>query len=135
DFDENFSLSVTATAEETDPDTGETTFATSAPVTFEVAVGAVADAPTVTVEAASGAEDRAIPLTIHADAAAEDLAGEVVSLTISGVAAGASLSAGTDNGDGTWTLTPAQLDGLTITPPEDSGADFTLQVTATAEET
>ena len=135
DFDENFSLSVTATAEETDPDTGETTFATSAPVTFEVAVGAVADAPTVTVEAASGAEDGAIPLTIDANAAAEDLAGEVVSLTISGVPAGASLSAGTDNGDGTWTLTPTQLDGLTITPPEDSGADFTLQVTATAAET
>ena len=29
---------------------------------------------------------------------------------------GAVLSAGTDNGDGTWTLTPDQLTGLAVTP-------------------
>ena len=45
---------------------------------------------------------------------------------------GARLSAGTDNGDGTWSLTPDQLIGLTITPPSDSDADFTLTVTATS---
>ncbi len=46
--------------------------------------------------------------------------------------AGATLSAGTDNGDGSWTLTPAQLTGLTITPPANSDADFTLTVTSTS---
>ncbi len=46
--------------------------------------------------------------------------------------AGASLSAGTDNGDGTWILTQGQLSGLTVTPPADSDADFTLTVTATS---
>ncbi len=53
-------------------------------------------------------------------------------VTISDVPAGAVLSAGTNNGNGSWTLTPAQLAGLTITPPDDSDADFTLTVTSTA---
>ncbi len=44
-------------------------------------------------------------------------------------------SAGTDNLDGSWTLTPAQLAGLTITPPAHSDSEFQLTVTATATET
>src|SRR5438105_1502641 len=36
---------------------------------------------------------------------------------MSGVPTGASLNHGIDNGGGSWTLTPAQLSGLTITPP------------------
>ena len=43
--------------------------------------------------------------------------------------AGSSLSAGRDNGDGTWTLTAEDLPGLTITGP-DSG-DFSLKIVAT----
>ena len=46
--------------------------------------------------------------------------------------AGAALSAGADQGGGVWTLTPAQLAGLTITPPTNSDADFDLTVTATS---
>ncbi|MEK7821395.1 MAG: calcium-binding protein, partial [Pseudomonadota bacterium] len=56
-------------------------------------------------------------------------------ITIAGVPDGATLSAGTDNllpnADGTYTLTAAQLDGLTLTPADDSAADFSLTVTAT----
>ena len=59
---------------------------------------------------------------------------ESLEITISDVPDGATLSAGTDNGDGSWTLTPAQLTGLTVTPPTDSDADFTLTVTAAATE-
>ena len=59
---------------------------------------------------------------------------EILSITISGVPSGAVLSAGTDNGDGSWTLTPEQLSGLTITPPANSDADFTLTVTATSQD-
>src|SRR5205085_2915915 len=59
---------------------------------------------------------------------------ETLSIEISGVPAGASLSAGTDNGGGVWTLTPAELVGLTLTPAADSDADFTLTVTATTTE-
>ena len=39
-----------------------------------------------------------------------------VSVTITGVPADATLSAGTNNGNGSWTLTPAQLNGLTSRP-------------------
>src|SRR5690606_6209124 len=69
------------------------------------------------------------------DAALTDTDGsETLSITISGVPTGAMLSAGTNLGNGTWTLTPAQLAGLTITPPANSDADFTLTVTATSKE-
>ncbi|MBX2805869.1 MAG: hypothetical protein KTR19_07850, partial [Hyphomicrobiales bacterium] len=52
--------------------------------------------------------------------------------TISDVPDGATLSAGTDNGDGTWTLTPDQLGGLTITPPQDFSGEIELTVAATS---
>src|SRR5204862_6513830 len=55
-------------------------------------------------------------------------------LTIAGVPKGAVLSAGTDTGNGIWTLTPAQLSGLTIKPPANSDTAFTLTVTATSTE-
>ena len=56
----------------------------------------------------------------------------ISAIIISGVPNGASLSTGADNGDGSWSLTQAQLDGLTITPPADSHADFSLNVEATS---
>src|SRR5437870_3567256 len=45
-----------------------------------------------------------------------------------------SRAVGRDNGGGVWTLTPAELVGLTLTPAADSDADFTLTVTATTTE-
>ncbi|MEO5337842.1 MAG: Ig-like domain-containing protein [Magnetospirillum sp. WYHS-4] len=118
-----FDLSVMATATENDGDT-ETGAAS-----FTVTVAGGADAPTLAVRDAAGLEDSAIALDIGA--ALTDL-DETLSIIVGGVPAGASLSAGTDNGDGTWTLTAAQLDGLKITPPADSNADFALTVTATS---
>jgi len=59
---------------------------------------------------------------------------ETLSLQVSGIPDGANLSAGTDNGDGSWTLTPAQLDGLSVTVPNSVTADFDLSVSATATE-
>ena len=84
DFDEDFELSVTATAEEVDPETGEVTTATSDPVALDVSVVAQADAPTVETTDASGLEDGGpIALDIDPAAAAEDINGEVTSVTIS----------------------------------------------------
>ena len=84
--------------------------------TVTVEVTAVPDVPFITAEPASGAEDTAIPLTVSAEVLGlEGLA----SVTVAGVPAGGQLSAGTDNGDGTWTLQPDELDGLNITPPPD----------------
>jgi VCBS repeat-containing protein len=56
---------------------------------------------------------------------------DVVALRITGVPADATLSAGTHNSDGSWTLTPAQLSGLTLT----AGAATTTSLTVTATNT
>ncbi len=124
----DFDLAISATATENDGDTNTVSVTTSvSPPDL------VADDPTLTTSAASGEEDRAIALSI--DAGLTDTDGsETLSITISDVPDGAVLSAGTDNGDGTWTLSADDLDGLTITPAENSDADFTLGVSATTTE-
>ena len=91
--------------------------------------GPGANSPGLIVGNVRGAEDTTIALNITAVAAGEN---ETVTVTIAGMPAGAALSAGTDNGDGTWTLTAEQLRGLTLIPPEDAADDFALTVTATA---
>src|SRR6185437_7916323 len=83
---------------------------------------------------ATGNEDTAIALNIGAALTDTDGSESITNVTIAGVPTGAALSAGTNNGDGTWTLTPAQLSGLTITPPANSDADFNLTVKATSTE-
>jgi Ca2+-binding RTX toxin-like protein len=128
DSDADFSLTVAATSTETaNGDTAQTVG------TIDVSVAAAADAPTLTVNDGSGTEDTAIALDITSALTDTD-GSETLSVTISGVPAGAALSAGTDNGGGTWTLAPSDLAGLTITPPSGSADDFTLTVTATSTE-
>jgi hypothetical protein len=99
--------------------------------TVSITVNPVSDAPSLTVLPASGNEDTAIALSI---AAALVDPSEILSITIGSVPAGAVLSAGTNNQNGTWTLTQAQLTGLTITPPSNSDAGFTLTVTAISKD-
>jgi hypothetical protein len=123
---------------ESDTATGEDTLPASptAPrggATRRPPPGREAGAPKLGVSDASGAEDSAIALDISS-ALACDGGFESLTVTISGVPSGATLSAGRDNGDGSWSLSAGDLDGLAITPPADSGADFTLAVTATASE-
>jgi len=74
-------------------------------------------------------EDSAFLLDIKAELT--DIT-EILSVTISGVPEGATLSAGTELpvGSGIWILTAAQLGGLTLTPPDNSNEDFQLTVTA-----
>ncbi|MEX2450074.1 MAG: cadherin-like domain-containing protein, partial [Rhodospirillales bacterium] len=122
DFNGALNLEVTASTSEG--------ISSEAPAVLPVVVAAVDDVPDVTVAAADGDEDTAIELDI--EAAVPGSTETVESVTIAGVPAGALLSAGTDNGDGSWMLTPDQLSGLTITPPEGDSTDFTLQVSATS---
>jgi hypothetical protein len=126
--DADFQLTVTATSTEAN---GGATASTS--TTLDVVVDPVADAPMLTVQNASGAEDSAIALNVAAALTDTD-GSETLAVTVAGVPNGAALSAGTDNGDGSWTLTPDQLAGLTITPPANSDQDFQLTVTATSTE-
>lgn len=109
---------------------GITAFSTGSD-TAAIAVSAVADAPTLTVTPAIGNPNTAIPLNINA--ALVDIDGsENLAVQIAGVPTSASLSAGTNLGNGVWQITPAQLAGLTLTSSTES--NFNLTVTATSTE-
>jgi hypothetical protein len=132
----DFTLQVSATSEDVDPETGAVT-TTSTAVDLPVTVLGVADDPTVSAGNVSGDEDTAIDLDISAGLTDTD-GSETLSVTIAGVPVGAVLSLGTDNGDGTWTIDdPAevsQLNNLTFTPPQDFFGDINLAVSSTATE-
>ncbi|RAR59039.1 putative secreted protein (type I secretion substrate), partial [Onishia taeanensis] len=101
-------------------------------VTINGATGEVAG---TTYEVVTGYE-----YSIDVSAALQDRDGsESLSLLIEGVPEGATLSQGTDNGDGTWTLSvaPGEQDfatNLTMTTPANVNGGFTLTVKATATE-
>ncbi|WP_231877032.1 hypothetical protein, partial [Oleiphilus sp. HI0067] len=94
----------------------------------EVTLEAVADAPAVSASDVNGDENSAIALDITGSLADNDGSESVTGYTISDVPLDATLSAGTDNGDGSWTLTAAELAGLTITPAIGHLSDIVLQV-------
>lgn len=82
---------------------------------------------------AIGLEDTAITLDV-ASALIDTDGSESFTLTFSGMLTGAVLSAGQQNQDGTWTLTAAELDSLTITPAEHFNGEMSLTVTAVSVE-
>ncbi len=128
DFSGSFDLEVTATATEADGDS-----ATSETTSFTVNVEGVADGPELSVSNGSGLEDS--PISLEISSALTDTDGsESLSVQVSNVPEGATLSAGVDNGDGTWTLNPDQLDGLSVTPPSNFSGSFDLEITATTTE-
>lgn len=110
---------------------GVDAFGESPPAVVTINLKAVADAPTLGTGNTGGSEGSPISLPITAALVDTD-GSEALSISITGVPAGATLSAGTPLGGGAYSLTPAQLVGLTITVP-DNGA-FTLGVAATATE-
>ncbi|MFN0044006.1 MAG: beta strand repeat-containing protein [Alphaproteobacteria bacterium] len=126
--DEDFVLGVRAIAREDDGSEAVVTAAIS------VAVNAVADAPILSAVDATGAEDAPVALDIRAALADLDGSETLSAVTISGMPEGARLSAGTDNGDGTWTLAASELAGLTLTPPANMSAAIVLNVSARATE-
>ena len=125
-------LVVTATA--TESANGDTA---SASTLMNVITDAVIDAPSIDAADVTGNEDTAIPLTINVSRGDDTADGsEVLSnITVSGVPAGATLNHGTDMGGGVWSLTTADLAGLTITPAHNYNGDFTLTVSVTDTET
>jgi VCBS repeat-containing protein len=119
---------------------------TSEPISLDVEVNATVDAPEVVDIAARGDEDAAIPLDINSAISLDTegiIDGTLDSVSITNIPDGATMSYVDDAGaaqsititGGGATLTPAQLDGLTITPPSDDAGDFNLSFTATATDT
>ena len=102
--------------------------------TIDVAVTGVADSPTLTVtDAVPAYEDRSQPVDISQ--ATIDAAVPGTTVTISGVPAGATLSSGTDNGDGSWAVPSDELSGLMVTPASGSSDDMSLTVSVTGNST
>lgn len=58
--------------------------------------------------------------------------GTTISFLIAGLPDGSSLSSGTDHGNGCWSLTQHELDGLFFNPPEGFAGSISLNITATA---
>ena len=125
DVDFNLHISVTVTE-----DDGDTLTRTD---DITVVVNAVVDTPNLNVTNVVGNEDTNIALNLSASLNDTD-GSETLSINISGIPVGATLSAGTVNPDGTVTLLPTELSGLTITPPKDSNLDFYLTVEATSQD-
>jgi hypothetical protein len=98
-----------------------------------VSLAPVPQAPLVTAADAAGLEDQPIALGLSAALADRD-GSESLSLVLEGLPQGSRLSAGVNNGDGSWTLTPAQLNGLTLTPPRNWSGGMALTLVGHAME-
>jgi Ca2+-binding RTX toxin-like protein len=104
---------------------------------FTVTVAAVADAPTIAQFAATpGTAGQPGGIALSLNVSFPDTDGsEVHEITIAGVPAGVTLSAGTyDGAAALWRLTPAQLLNLKLNAPAGWSQDLTLTATARATE-
>ena len=73
-----------------------------------------------------------VPFNIGASLVDTDGSESLSAITVSGVPSGVVLSAGTDNGDGTWTLSSGDLAGLTaFFPSNTDGSNIAVSVTST----
>ena len=106
----------------------------SPPARVNITVTAVPDPPILTVADVEQEEPGTpIPLNI-ASALVDEDESETLSILIEGLPEGATLSAGQVNVDGSYTLLPEELDGLSMIPPPVNAQNFTLTITATATE-
>jgi len=126
-FSGEFNLAVSAVAEEVDG------HAATQDGTLAVTITGIADTPLLEISKAEGEEDAPIPLQI--DASLSDTDGsESLVVSVTGLPDGASLSAGSAELDGSWSLEPADLAGLVFTPAPHYSGQFELVVSATASE-
>ncbi|WP_259782460.1 VCBS domain-containing protein [Aestuariispira ectoiniformans] len=96
-----------------------------------IRVTPVADMPTVTTAEATGVEDHAVDLNVGAELTDGS---EALTVTISGVPDGATLTGGIDLGGGVWSVDPGQLDSLKLNPPTDFSGEIEMTLHATSTE-
>ncbi|MFV3130959.1 beta strand repeat-containing protein [Niveispirillum sp. KHB5.9] len=119
----NGTLPITVTAQSSTADGSTNSISQTLNVTVAAQIGQVLTG--LLLPAINGLEDTSI--TIGTSLVSLNLLG-AVSVTIGGVPAGATLSAGTKNGDGTWTVGQSLLSTLKITPPTKDSSDFQLGI-------
>ncbi len=117
-------LTVTATTTAPGGDSASTT------ATLRVSLAAVADPPVLEVADAAGVEGEEVALSIMARLA-EDAGEEELMVLLSGLPAGAQLSAGTALADGSWALTAGDLSGLTMSVAPGTSGEIPLTIAAT----
>ncbi|MDD9901095.1 MAG: type I secretion C-terminal target domain-containing protein, partial [Alphaproteobacteria bacterium] len=127
DFDMT-GLTVTATA-------SDGSVSASATDTANIFVDAVIDGPTINATNSSGSDNTPIALNISVDAGGDTDGSETLgNVIITGVPAGATLSAGTQTAPGTWEVPVADLAGLALTPVRGFDGDITLNLSVTESE-
>ncbi|MBF0603779.1 MAG: VCBS repeat-containing protein [Nitrospirae bacterium] len=124
DSDADFRLAITATSTHGTDSATATDF-------INVVIEPMADLPILTVHHSSGIEDVSIPLDVSVSLTDWD-GSEMLSIQIGDLPEGARLSAGRESGDGLWTLTAADLDGLRFLPPPHFKGALSLSVVARA---
>ena len=100
---------------------------------FIVNINAVADAANVSVGNVAGLEDQAIKLDLGASLSDVD-GSETMKVAIKGVPEGFTLSTGTRNADGSWSVAQSDLDKVSINAPKDFNGQVNLTLEATTTE-
>jgi Ca2+-binding RTX toxin-like protein len=100
---------------------------------FSVNVNAVPDAANVSVGNVVGLEDQAIKLDLAASLSDID-GSEAMQVAIKGVPEGFTLSAGTRNADGSWSVAQSDLGNVSINAPKDFNGQVNLTLEATTTE-
>lgn len=118
-----YNLTVIATSEE-----AQNADQASSSKMITVNVDAVADKAILDVSAGQGKEDQWLDLNINAQFVDTD-GSETMTIIVSGLPEEARLSEGLNNGDGSWTLKPNQVNGLQVRAPDDFSGTMNAQVT------
>ncbi len=100
---------------------------------IDVKIQAVADKPFMSFSGATGDQYTAIPIEITSRLADTD-GSESLSIEINGLPDTVNISAGKKVKSGIWVLTPAELDGLILTPTDGSPDKLDLLIMAIASE-
>ncbi len=135
DSDVDFTLTVMATVQE-----GENLDQVTRTDEIDVVVNAVADQPSLTVPSTITVNEDTSSAPFTVSSAPTDTDGsESVMLEIGAIPAGTTITDGTNTftaslGNTTVNVTTWNWSNLSVTPPADNGADFTLTVTSTATE-
>jgi len=124
DFNHNLHMAMEAIGVNAQGDTVvDTTFLT---VTDQRAI------PTVKIFDHHGSVDQAIDLDVSTQSPLAE--NEALTVIISGLPAGATLSQGINNGDGSWALRADELEGLQLIPPVHFAGKINLMITEVVEE-
>ncbi|ETR68746.1 MAG: hypothetical protein OMM_04378 [Candidatus Magnetoglobus multicellularis str. Araruama] len=122
--DSNLSLYLSATATENSNSLTATTIQT-----LQINVLAMADPADYTIpQTIYGNSDVYFPMNIIAKRTDID-GSETLRLIVSKMPVGAKLSAGTDNGDNSWTVAENDIPGLQLIPPHQDDSEFNLGIT------